>query len=151
MTEIILMTHVLLGVICVVGSVWIFVDVLHASPANERRIKYVSRVVAGAMWLAFLVAGWWYVNRYASDKALILKGPWPFAHKFFMESKEHLVILLLLLASYLPIVTARSLAADKDARKLALWVSALIVLLGLGMEGEGAVIAMGVKVALLAK
>ena len=62
-----------------------------------------------------------------------------------------MVILLLLLASYLPIVTARSLAADKDARKLALWVSALIVLLGLGMEGEGAVIAMGVKVALLAK
>jgi len=151
MTEIILMTHVLLGVICVVGSVWIFVDVLHASPANEQRIKYVSRVVAGAMWLAFLVAGWWYVNRYAPDKAIILKGPWPFAHKFFMESKEHLVILLLLLASYLPIVTARSLAADKDARKLALWVSALIVLLGLGMEGEGAVIAMGVKVALLAK
>ena len=87
MTEIILMTHVLLGVICVVGSVWIFVDVLHASPANEQRIKYLSRAVAGAMWLAFLVAGWWYVNRYASDKALILKGPWPFAHKFFMESK----------------------------------------------------------------
>ena len=151
MHEILLMMHVLLGVSCMVATVWLFVDVLHASAANQKRITLLSRFIALAMWLAFLVAGYWYVKLYPADKAIILKGPWPFAHKFFMESKEHLVILLLLLASYLPIVTARSLAADKDARKLALWVSALIVLLGLGMEGEGAVIAMGVKVALLAK
>ena len=48
-------------------------------------------------------------------------------------------------------MAANQLAQNKDARKLTLWVAALIVLLALGMEGEGAVIAMGVKVALLAR
>ena len=151
MQEILLMIHVLLGVSCMVATVWLFVDVLHASAANQQRITLLSRFIALAMWLAFLVAGYWYVKLYPADKAIILKGPWPFAHSFFMETKEHLVILLLLLTTYLPIVAANQLAQNKDARKLTLWVAALIVLLALGMEGEGAVIAMGVKVALLAR
>ena len=145
------MIHVLLGVSCMVATVWLFVDVLHASIANQKRITCLSRFIALAMWLAFLVAGYWYVQLYPADKAIILKGPWPFAHSFFMETKEHLVILLLLLTTYLPFVAANQLAQNKEARKLTLWVAALIVLLALGMEGEGAVIAMGVKVALLAR
>ncbi len=68
-----------------------------------------------------------------------------------METKDHLVILLLLLTNYLPIVAANRLAANPDARKLMLWTAALVALLALAMEGEGAVIAMGVKVALLPK
>ena len=145
------MIHVLLGVSCMVATVWLFVDVLHASAANQKRITLLSRFIGLAMGLAFLVAGYWYVKLYPADKAIILKGPWPFAHSFFMETMEHLVILLLLLTTYLPIVAANQLAQNKDARKLTLWVAALIVLLALGMEGEGAVIAMGVKVALLAR
>ena len=42
------------------------------------------------------------------------------------------------------------LAADRAARRLVLWVAGLIVLLALAMEGAGAIIAMGVKVSLLA-
>lgn len=151
MNELLLMTHVLLGVFCMMAGIWIFVDVLHASEANLARIRILSGCVAAAMWLAFLVAGYWYVVLYPAEKAIILKGPWPFAHNFFMESKEHLVIMLLLLANYLPIAAANNLAASRDARKLVLWVAGLIVLLALAMEGEGAFIATGVKVALLPK
>ncbi len=85
------------------------------------------------------------------DKAIILKGPSPFAHEYFMETKEHLVIMLLLLATYLPLATSNNLVASKDARRLVLWVAGIIPLLGLMIEGHGAIIAMGVKVALLAK
>jgi hypothetical protein len=151
MNELLLMTHVLLGVFCMMAGIWIFVDVLHASETNLARIRILSGCVAAAMWLAFLVAGYWYVVLYPAEKAIILKGPWPFAHNFFMESKEHLVIMLLLLANYLPIAAANNLAASRDARKLVLWVAGLIVLLALAMEGEGAFIATGVKVALLPK
>jgi len=150
MNELLLMAHVSFGVLCLLATVWVFVDTLQASEANLARIKWLSRLAASAMWLAFLVGGWWYVTLYPADKAIILKGPWPFAHNLFMETKEHLVILLLLLTTYLPIVAAGNLAANKAARKLTLWVAALIVLLALTMEGEGAFIAMGVKVALLA-
>lgn len=151
MTEILLMVHVLFGVACVIATVWVFVDTLNASDANLLRIKWISRAAAVFMWLAFAAGGYWYVNFYPADKAVILKGPWPFAHEFFMETKEHLVIMLLLLTTYLPIAAANNLAANKDARRLVLWVAALIALLGLMVEGHGAVIAMGVKAGLLAE
>jgi len=103
------------------------------------------------MWIAFLIAGYWYISYYPADKAVILKGPWPSAHSFFMESKEHFVIMLLLLVTYLPIAAAGNLPANRDARKVVLWVSGLVVALTLAADSFGAIIAMGVKVALLAR
>ncbi len=151
MTEIILMLHVFFGMLCILAALWVFVDTLNASEKNLRRIRWLSIIAAVAMWLAFIAGGYWYVVYYPADKAIILKGPWPFAHKYFMETKEHLVIMLLLLATYLPIASSNNLAANKDARRLVLWVAALVPLLGLMIEGHGAIISMGVKVALLAK
>jgi len=150
MNEILLMFHVLFGVACIITAVWLFVDVLHANEANLHRIRRLSWAAAIFMWLAFLIGGYWYVVFYPADKAIILKGPWPFAHSYFMETKEHLVIMLLLLTSYLPIAAVNDLAANQEARRLILWVLAVIALLGLMIEGHGAVIAMGVKVGLLA-
>lgn len=151
MKQLILMAHVFFGMACLVAAVWIFVDVLHASAANQARIRRMSRAAAVAMWIAFLVGGYWYVFFYNADKNIILKGPWPFAHNFFMETKEHLVIMLLLLVTYLPIAASNNLAANRGARQVVLWVSGMIALLALLMEGDGAMIAMGVKVALLPK
>jgi hypothetical protein len=59
--------------------------------------------------------------------------------------------MLLMLATYLPIAARGGLAASGDARRVVIWVAALVVLLALTMEGDGAVIAMGVKVGLLAR
>jgi hypothetical protein len=149
--ELILMAHVLFGVLCLLASVWIFVDALHASEANAGRIRKLSLGIAATMWLAYLAAGFWYVTYYSADKAVILKGPWPFAHNFFMETKEHVVIMLLLLATYLPIAAANDLARNKDARRLVLLVSGLLALLAFSAEGMGAIVAMGVKVGLQSK
>jgi len=151
MNEIILMSHVLFGLGCMVAAVWLFVDVLQVSEGNLARIRGVSWCAAGLMWIAFMIAGYWYVVSYKVDKAIILKGPWPFAHNVVMETKEHLVIMLLLLVTYLPIAAADDLAGSKDARKLMLWVTGIIALLALAMDGEGGFIAMGVKVGLLPK
>ena len=151
MREILLMAHVFFGVLCIMATVWVFVDVLNASAANRTRILWLSRAAAICMWLAFMIGGYWYVVYYPADKTIILKGPWPFAHEYFMETKEHLVIILLLLSTYLPIAAANDLLAVREARRLVLWVAGLIPLFGLMIEGHGAVIAMGVKVALLAK
>ena len=149
MSEIILMSHVLFGVACIVAAVWLFVEVLHASEANLARIRRVSCVAATVMWLAFIIGGYWYVTAYKADKAIILKGPWPFAHDLVMETKEHLVIMLLLLVTYLPVAASNNLAASKDARRVMLCVTGLTALLALAMDGEGAIIAMGVKMGLL--
>jgi hypothetical protein len=151
MNEIILMAHVLFGVACIIAAVWVFVDVLNANDSNLKRIQWISRTAAVFMWIAFAIGGYWSVVFYPADKAIILKGPWPFAHEYFMETKEHLVIMLLMLVTYLPIAASNNLVASKDARRLVLWVAGIIPLLGLMIEGHGAIIAMGVKVALLAK
>ena len=128
MTELILMAHVLFGVACIITTVWIFAEVLNASETNQARIRKMSWAAAVFMWIAFGVAGYWYVFFYKVDKAIILKGPWPFAHSFFMETKEHLVILLLLLVTYLPIPASSNLVTNNDARRVVLWVSGMIAL-----------------------
>ena len=150
-SDVILMTHVLFGMLCIVTSVWVFVDVLHASEANQARIRTMSLAVALFMWLAYFIGGYWYVVFYSTDKALILKGPWPFAHNFFMEMKEHVALMLLLLATYLPIAASSNLFSNKSARSVVLCVAGLIVLIGMTLDGSGAIIGMGAKVALLAK
>ena len=151
MNEIILMTHVFFGIACMLAAAWVFVDVLNVSDANVARVRKASWAAAVFMWIAFIVAGYWYVTLYKVDKAIILKGPWPFAHNMVMESKEHLVIMLLLLATYLPIAAADNLVGSKDARKVTLWTAGIVALLALAMDGEGGIIAMGVKMGLLHK
>ncbi len=150
MKEFILMLHPTFGVLAILGSVWVFTEVLNASAANQGRIRTGSMAVAVLMWLTYIVGGYWYVVFYAADKALIKKGPWPFAHGLFMESKEHIFLMLLLLATLLPIVAYKSGALAKAGRTVMLWTAGLVALIGLGMEGAGAGISMGVKVALLA-
>ena len=149
MTQVILMTHVLFGMLFIIAAVWLFVDVLNASEQNQARIRTVSFAVAAFMWLAYIVGGYWYLVYYAPDKAVILKGPWPFAHNFFMEMKEHVVIMLLLLTTFLPIAASNNLAINKAARKMMLWVVGLVVLIGIAMDGSGAIISIGAKVGLM--
>jgi hypothetical protein len=66
-----------------------------------------------------------------------------------METKEHLFFIPLILALYLPIVTATNLAASRGARSMALVVAGFIVLNGLAIEGAGAVVNHGAKLAVL--
>jgi predicted membrane channel-forming protein YqfA (hemolysin III family) len=134
--------------LCLIGSLWIFVDTLHANPGNLVRIRGASLFVAIVMWIAYLVAGYWYLVFYPKDKAIILRGPWPFSHNVFMETKEHLVIMLLLAATYLPIAARGNLASSQSARSVVLWTAGLVLALALIADSFGAIIGMGVKVAL---
>jgi hypothetical protein len=146
-----LMTHAVLGSLLGLASIWFFVEVLNAKEENQVRIRTTSLIIAGLMWLTYLLGGYFYVVYYSVDKAFILKGPWPFAHKFFTETKEHVVMMLLFLATFLPIIAYQNLAANKGARKIALWATGLLVLTTVAMEGAGAIISLAVRVALLPK
>ncbi len=141
------MLHVGFGMLCLGGALWVFVETLNATTSNLGRIRGVSLIVALSMWIAYIIAGYWYMSFYAQDKAVILKGPWPFAHNVFMETKEHLVIMLLLLSTYLPIAATGRLVSSVAARQVVLWTSGLVAALALIADGLGGIIAMGVKVA----
>jgi hypothetical protein len=131
------------------AALWLFVEALSARPENMVRMQTAALVTAACMAAAWIFGGYWYVHFYPSEKALILKGPWPFAHDFFMETKEHLFFITGILAFLLPIATREKLNANAAARTLVLSLAALIVVTGLAVEGAGAIIDHGVKVALL--
>jgi hypothetical protein len=149
--NVVLLIHPALGGLATLAALWVFVDTLNAREASLSRIKNISILCAVLIWLTYFIGGYWYVVHYAPEKAIIKEGPWPFAHGFFMEVKEHVFLMLLLLATYLPIAASGNLVASKAARKVVLWVSGLIVPISLSMEGSGAVIAIAVKIGLLLK
>jgi hypothetical protein len=106
----------------------------------------------GLFFLSYFMGGDWYVENYAAEKAVIKAGPWPWAHDLAMEVKEHVFFLLLLLASYLPMVLYNgNILNDKRLKTLALTVIGFMVLVGLGMDGFGAIIATGAKLGFMAK
>ena len=147
--DVLLLAHAAFGVTGCLAAFWAFLETLHATPANSRRIRTAAVVTACCIAASWLCGGYWYVVFYPAEKALILKGPWPMAHNFFMETKEHLFFVTAILAFLLPIVTREKLHNNVSARRLVLSVSALIVITGMAVEGAGAVIDHGVKVALL--
>jgi len=149
MSDLILLSHPLFGVLGILAGVWVLVDALNVTPQTEGRVRSVSMLAAALIWLAYIFGGYWYVFSYTPEKAIILKGPWPFAHAFFMETKEHAFFMLLLLATFLPIAARNKLAASPGARKLVCWTAVLVIGLGLMMDGSGAFISMGVKLGLM--
>ena len=149
--EVLLMIHAGLGLLVLLAGVWVFVEALNVNQSNLARIRGVSLFAAVCMWLTLFFAGYWYVIYYAAEKALILKGPWPFAHEFYMETKEHIVLMLVLLATFLPIAARDDLAGNRAARNVFLSVAGLIVLIAIVVEGSGGIISMGSKIAVLPK
>jgi hypothetical protein len=148
MENLLLLLHPATGVLAMLAAVWVFVDTLNATENSQARIKTVSLLCAALMWLTYLMAGYWYVVYYGPDKAIIKAGPWAFGHNFFMEVKEHVFLMLILLATFLPIAT-RDSVRSKAARKVTLWVAGLIVPTALAMEGSGAIISLAVRIGLI--
>jgi hypothetical protein len=148
MYDIILFAHPTFGVLGILAAVWVFVETLNARENNLARTRIVATIAAVCIVLAGVLGGYWYVRFYEPDKALILGGPWPWAHSLLMEVKEHAFFIMLILALYLPVAARDRLDSDLVARRLVLAVAALIVLSGLALEGAGAVVSSAVKLSL---
>jgi hypothetical protein len=145
----VMMLHVALGVIGIMFAVALFVDVLNINEGNIERIKKLSLAVAVLIVLAYIIGGYWYVVYYGHDRDIIKAGQWPWAHNYFMEVKEHLFFMMMLLGIYLPIAVYRNAPLmEKEKRCLVLGICALIVVLGFFMEGAGGIIGKGVTMGL---
>lgn len=148
-STILLFLHPTFGVLAIMASVWVFVEALNASETNAWRIRLGGVVVAVCIFGAYVLGGYWYTHFYAPEKAIILKGPIPWAHDLIMETKEHAFFIVLILALYLVIATRQKLTGNAAARAMVLSVAGLIFLSGFAIEGAGAIINFGVKAALM--
>ena len=144
-----MMSHVLFGVLGILCAVALFMDVLNAGGKNYQRIKILSLAVAVLIVISFLIGGYWYVTYYGAERDIIKAGTWPWAHNFFMEVKEHVFFAMLLLGIYLPIAVYQNTPlTTKKNKNLVLVICALIILIGIFMEGAGGIISRGVTMGL---
>ncbi len=147
--SLVMLSHAIAGVFTHLALVWLYVESLNASEKNQKRIKLATYHVVFWITLSFVVGGFWYINYYPSDKEIILKSNFAFAHKFFMETKEHIFFILLILAYYLPFVTLKhDLSQNRVARKTTIALVSVMGIIILYMEGAGAIIGQSVKLAL---
>jgi len=149
LSDSVLLAHAGFGVAGCLAALWVLVETLNARKNNASRIRAAAILTALCMAAAWICGGYFYVRFYPAEKAIILKGPWPFAHNIFMETKEHLFFVAGILALLLLVVTRENLELNRAARNLTLAVASLVLITGLAVEGAGAVIDHGVKVALL--
>lgn len=148
--QFIMMSHVVFGVFAILFAVALCVDVLNVSEANLARMKKLSLLVALCVIVSYVIGGYWYVLYYGEHRDIIKAGSWPWAHTYFMEVKEHLFFIMLILSIYLPIAVYGSTPfTGKKTKRFILGICVLIVLLGLFMEVSGGIISKGVTMGLL--
>jgi hypothetical protein len=145
------MVHVLFGVLGIILAVALLVYVLNASEKNIPTIRSLSLWTALSMILSYVIGGWWYVVHYPAERAIIRAGQWSWAHTFFMEWKEHVFFALLFLSILLPIIAYRNDLMVPENRRLMVIVTAIIVLIGLAVDGSGGIISRGVIVGYLGR
>jgi len=147
-SDVILLAHSACGVMGTIAAVWTLVEALNAREENADRLRNAAAMTALSMIGAWILGGYWYLHFYPADKAVMLNGPWPFAHTLFMETKEHLFFVTLILSLYFPIAARDKPYVNPAARKMVVAVAMLIALSGLVIEGCGAIIDHGAKLGL---
>jgi hypothetical protein len=148
-SDVILLAHAAFGVTGCLAAIWVFVEALNARPANGVRIQTAAQVVAVMHGRRMALRRILVRSLLSRGKGTNSPGPWPFAHNVFMGTKEHLFFVTAILAFLFPITARENLYSNSAARALVLSVAALIAITGLAVEGAGAVIDHGVKLALL--
>ena len=89
-----LIAHILLGIAGVVSSYVVWLGLLKSKQSLSflRTTSIVATVLYFASWLS---GGYYYALYYGAHvKPVILAGAYPWAHKFFIEVKEHVFMFL---------------------------------------------------------
>lgn len=142
-----LILHVLLGL---AGTLWYGAAWLEV----ERRVSLVSRVrhyaAFGftAMLLSWITAALYYTGIYGrAVRPVILEGNYPWAHTFFMETKEHLFVFIPFVAlavTMLVYILGERIWQKPELQSLTAKLMGVVVVLGslmavMGVVASGAV------------
>lgn len=130
-----LITHVIGGVIAIGIHNVVLMHLLKKSP----NYVFISRIAWTAVVLYLLswaTSAYYYVTYYGSAvKPRILAGSMPFAHTFFMETKEHIFLVLPFLAISIALCVSYLRTNPDDALRKS---TALLTLIALGIGASTA-------------
>lgn len=94
--ELLVAAHIALGELGILAFFWLIVELLQGpSDVGVLRAKGAALLGTVLFFTAWLVGGVYYVVQYGSViKPVIEQGSWPWTHSIFMETKEHIFLLL---------------------------------------------------------
>lgn len=137
--ELIFLLQPAFGVLAALAATWTLVEVLNGVEEGLHRAGRAALAAAAVVWLSAGVGTFLHYEVYATVKEA--GDSWAFAHGYVLAVREHLFIMLLLLATYLPIVVRGSrLLVNRGARALAMAVAAMVTVLAIGLEALAAMV-----------
>ena len=71
LSDLILFAHPTCGVLATLAGVWVIVEALNATEANQARTRRAAFAVAILLCLAWILGGYWYVTYYGDEKTII--------------------------------------------------------------------------------
>lgn len=140
-----------LGSLC---FLWIVVELINGSQQGFKRARAVSLTGLILLMASWIVGGYYYVVTYGNVvKPVIVGSAYAWAHGIVMEAKEHIFLLIPLMAAVVVIalfsIKGFKEIAEKPRMALGM-LSALVFLTGFSMALMGFLIAVGARAALAA-
>ena len=143
-----LVLHVFFGIFGVIASYVSWLSLLRPKP-NLKWLRFSSLSGFLLFLASWLFGGYYYVNYYgATVKPIIKAGPYPWAHSFLMESKEHLFLFLPFLTLVIFLVSflcGEKLEVGKRCKKPLAWLAGLTFVLGIFITLSGVLISGAVR------
>ena len=144
--------HAWLGEFAALMFVWSFIELYSGAESNIRRAKLAVLLGVVFIFAAWFAGGFYYVEFYGSGvKPLIKAGPYPWAHKVVMETKEHIFLFLPFLGLMAYGVMQRfgnRMAQDRRARVAALYAVGSVAVMAATMALFGFIVSSGFRAAL---
>lgn len=138
-----LIIHVIIGLIGVMASYGVVMGLLKRE-LSPRFLKTAAFTAFLSYLITWISGGWYYIAHYTPVIRQIIKsGDSPWAHNFFMEAKEHIFLMLPVLAFtlwILLILTGERVGKDARLKNALIALSALITTLGIFIALSGVVI-----------
>lgn len=143
-----LITHVILGLVGVMASFRV-TFLLLCSEIKVSSLKRVSILAFTSYLISWLSGGWYYWKYYGSVvKPKIVGGDYTWAHLIFMESKEHVFLLLPFATFCIALVLwfkADALATDVVLKKKIMILSLIVTTIAIIITLSGILITGGAR------
>ena len=144
--------HAWLGEFAALMFIWAFIELFSGADSNIRRAKLAVLLGVIFLFAAWFAGGFYYVEFYGSGvKPLIKEGPFPWAHKVVMETKEHVFLFLPflgLLAYGLMQCLGSKMSHDRRTRVAAMYAVGSVAVIAAGMALFGFLVSSGFRAAL---
>ncbi len=143
-----LISHVIMGITGVAASYAVWLGLLKKSPSLGF-LKKASALAFFSYLVSWFSGGYYYVLYYGGiQKPIILAGAYPWAHKIFTESKEHIFLFFPFAALALMIVLWKGnqdLSQNEGLRKALAFLAGAITILGLFVALSGIIMSGAVR------